>query len=228
MDTGSKEEGVKPKRKYTPRPVCTDPNLKYKYKPKPGRKPKPKHRRRRHEIERTDAEQRRFSAHSQRVRKMHEADPELGKRAAAHLIEIVKTNPTRVSRLGIQNGMTRAQADEAWAKARAQAEELIGHMVEQGIIADVTPEDFERVVAKRADGTEIVVFIPKTDDGKAIAAIKEVAVIGLGPTAQQTKLAALRTLLEWTKAKPTTKVELTKAEDLLAAALKDIPNDGAE
>lgn len=218
----------KPKRKYTPRAICTDPKLKFKYKPKPGPKPKPKHKRQRHEIERTDAEQRRFSARCHKVQAMHAADPELGKRAAAHLIDIVKTTPARVSRLSIPNGMTRAEADEAWAKAQAQAEEIFRRMVDQGIIADVNPEDFERVTIKREGVEDVVILVPKTDDAKAAAAIKEACVIALGPTAQQTKLAALRTVLEWTKAKPTTKVEVTKAEDLLAAAFKDISNDGAE
>jgi hypothetical protein len=123
--------------------------------------------------------------------------------------------------------MTRAQADEAWANARAQAEEVFRDMVEKNVIADVSPDDFELVLVE-LQGTVKQVLVPKTDEGKAASAIKELAVLALGPIPQRDKLGALKTLLEFTKAKPTTKVEVNKAEDVLAAALKDIQKDGAE
>jgi hypothetical protein len=72
----------------------------------------------------------------------------------------------------------------------------------------------------------IAVLVPKTDEAKASVAFKEAMVMALGPMGtQQTKLAAINTVLKFTKSPPAQKLEVSKAEDLLAAALADINGD---
>jgi hypothetical protein len=177
MDTETEHAPLepKPKRKYKPRRVCTDPDLKYLYKPKPGPKPG-KSKRKRYEPERTDAEKRQFSRRSRKMRKVVETNPAVREVWSRHIVEISKTNPAKLSRYGIPDGMNREQADAAWAVARAQAEKVFTQMVDDGIIADVSPEDFERVLIQRGD--ELVqILVPKTDAGKASVAFKELMVV---------------------------------------------------
>lgn len=223
-------EAPKPKRKYTPRRICTDPELKYRYKPKPGPRPgvnpRRKTKRKVYKPERTDAEQRRFSRRSAHEKK--KAKPE----QAAHLrayAQLQKVNPAKYSRLGVPDGMNREQAEAAWADARTRAEEMFKQMVDKGIVADVSPEDFERVLLKLEDGSEQIVLVPKTDDAKASVALKEAMVMAIGPMCnQQTKLSAINTVLKFTKSPPATKLEVSKSEDLLAAALADIKNENGD
>jgi hypothetical protein len=174
MDTTEEQAPLepKPKRKYKPRPICADPNLKYRYKPKPGPKPRNSTGRKRYKPVRTDVEQRKFSRRSFSEKKKLAANPALKEKWARHLVKENKANPARLSRLGIPDGMNRAQAEAAWAVARAQAEKVFTQMVDEGIVAGVVPEDFERVTLQKADGQTVVILVPKTDEGEAFSRIQ--------------------------------------------------------
>jgi hypothetical protein len=76
-----------------------------------------------------------------------------------------------------------------WAEARLKADRFIQKMTDDGILPPIV--------------------IPDTDEAKGIAALTEACVLALGPTDKQVKLAAIRTVLEYTKAKPESKSKLT-------------------
>lgn len=113
-----------------------------------------------------------------------------------------KINPEKYSRTGTPNGMTRATAAPLWAEARRKADRLIQLMTDDGLISETV--------------------IPDSDEAKGVAALHEVAVLALGPGEKQAKLAALRTLLEYTRSKPESKSKLTvnTSEDWLAEIAK--------
>ena len=66
--------------------------------------------------------------------------------------------------------------------------------------------------------TPLNLVMPDTDEDRATAALREATIMALGPTDKQTKLAAIRTVLEYTKSKPTSKseVKLSSSEAFLA------------
>jgi len=94
-------------------------------------------------------------------------------------------NPDKYSRVGIPNGMRRAEAMAKWARADALADEAMRQMQEQGVLP-TTP-----------DGAI-------TDEALANAAIREALKMALGPSILSDKLAAARLVLTYTKAKPPT------------------------
>lgn len=221
MEASPEQVTPKPKRKYKPRAICTDPELKYRYKPKPGPKPGNKARRKRYKPVRTDAEQRRFS-------RLCASRKNGGRGTPHHLIHIAKTDPGRLSRYGIPDGMNREMANAAWDKARAKAEQVYTQMVEQGIVAGVSPDDFEKVTVTLESGRQVEILVPKTDAAKADVALKEAMVVALGPMGNmQTKIAAINTVLKFTKSLPAQELKVSKAEDLLAAALADMKQSDA-
>lgn len=114
-------------------------------------------------------------------------------------------NPDKYSRAGIPHGHTRASAAPLWAEARRKADRFMQKMSDEGIISDVV--------------------VPDSDEAKGNAALHEACVIALGPTEKQAKLAAIRTVLEYTKSKPESrsKVTVSTSEQFLAeiAALDD-------
>jgi hypothetical protein len=120
-----------------------------------------------------------------------------------------KIDPQKFKRTGIPNGKTRKQADKLWAKARGYADRFIQIMTDKGELP--ADEDF----FLDADLEKHV--IPNTDEGMAKAGLREVFVLAIGPSEQKTKIAALNTLLAYTKSKPESKSKLTlsKAEDFL-------------
>jgi hypothetical protein len=69
--------------------------------------------------------------------------------------------PTKWSRLGIPAGMTRAEAEKAWAEAERQADAAIRGLESQGELEDTV--------------------IPESDEAPAKAAIHALAAIALGP-----------------------------------------------
>src|SRR5206468_3016425 len=95
---------------------------------------------------------------------------------AAKIIELMKTSPSVVSKRGVPWGMNRAQAEEAWAKARDRAEEFFSTMVEKGIVPEIDPADYERVLLTDDAGKVHTVLVPKTDEAKAAVALKEAMV----------------------------------------------------
>lgn len=120
-----------------------------------------------------------------------------------------KIDPQKFKRTGIPNGKTRKQADKLWAKARGYADRFIQIMTDKGELP--ADEDF----FLDADLEKHV--IPGTDEGMAKAGLREVFILAIGPSEQKTKIAALNTLLAYTKSKPESKSKLTlsKAEDFL-------------
>jgi hypothetical protein len=112
-----------------------------------------------------------------------------------------KGNPA-MSRLGVPDGMRRADAKKAWAKARKKAAKFMEEFEDQGVVVRVP--------------------VPESDDEKAKASLNEACVMALGPTDSRTKLAAIRTVLEFTKQKPTQKIDnaLSGPEEWLKAAIK--------
>jgi len=110
-----------------------------------------------------------------------------------------KVNPQKYSRYGIPSGMTRATAAPLWAEARLKADRFIQMITDEGMISSVV--------------------IPDSDEAKGVAALHEACVLALGPGEKQAKLAALRTVLEYTRSKPESKSKITvnTSEDFLAA-----------
>jgi hypothetical protein len=104
---------------------------------------------------------------------------------------------------GVSDGMRKAEADVAWAVARASAKETIAKMIENKVIEP-------------------------SDDQRANEALEVAMTIMKGPSAHQAeKLRAARVVLEWTRAKPAAKSEVTiqKAEDWLALVTADAAKD---
>lgn len=120
-----------------------------------------------------------------------------------------KIDPQKFKRTGIPNGKTRKQAEKLWAKARGYADRFIQIMTDKGELP--ADEDFflDADLEKHA--------IPNTEEGMAKAGLREVFILAIGPSEQKTKIAALNTLLAYTKSKPESKSKLTlsKAEDFL-------------
>jgi hypothetical protein len=108
-------------------------------------------------------------------------------------------NPGGTSRAGVPDGMTKDDAEKAWSEARASAQETIKVMKKKNILSD---------------------------DEKANEALEVALTVMRGPSLRE-KLAAARTVLEWTKAKPAQKQEVSiqKAEDWLAMVTADAAKD---
>lgn len=129
------------------------------------------------------------------------ADPEYRARMTAHLAA------HRGNRTRVPDGMRKAEAVKLWAKANDLAGDFINMMKDEGdlpLVAD-----------------------PGSDEGRAEAALKEAFVMAIGPGDNKIKTANIRTILEWTKAKPESKSKVTvnKAEDWLLAAQADMADD---
>lgn len=101
------------------------------------------------------------------------------------------------SRLGIPDGMRRAEAEEAWAVAREKARKDMVNLKRAGII-DPTEERAEEAM---------------------LATLQ----IMHGPMNQAIRLQAAHQVLEWTKGKPTSRSEVTvnAAETWLASLAED-------
>lgn len=114
-----------------------------------------------------------------------------------------KLDPERFKRTGVPLGMTKKTVAPLWAKARQQADRFIQKMTDEGILPEV--------------------LVPDSDDAKAVAALREATVLALGPSDKQLKLAAIRTVLEWTRSKPASKslINVNSSEDWLAEIAAD-------
>jgi hypothetical protein len=110
-----------------------------------------------------------------------------------------KLNPDKYTRSGIPHGHTRASVAPLWAKARKQADRFIQMITDEGLLP--------------------AVIVPDSDEEKGKLALHEACVLALGPGEKQAKLAALRTVLEYTRSKPESKSKMTlnTSEDFLAA-----------
>jgi hypothetical protein len=106
--------------------------------------------------------------------------------------------------------MRKAEATALWDEARAQADEYIASLETKGVVGTTATLD--------------------TDEGKAKAALHELATIALGPGSLREKTHAARILLAYTKALPEVRREIgLTAEGLLAMVqeLGDHEDSGA-
>jgi hypothetical protein len=111
-------------------------------------------------------------------------------KAARAIQQIERTaNPDKFSRAGIPHGHTRASVAPLWAEARRKADRFIKKMQDEGIISEV--------------------IVPDSDEAKGVAALHHACVLALGPGEKQAKLAAIRTVLEYTRSKPESKSKVT-------------------
>jgi len=111
-------------------------------------------------------------------------------KAARALQQIERNaNPDKFSRAGIPHGHTRASVAPLWAEARLKADRFIQKMTDEGILP--------------------AVVVPDSDEEKGKLALHEACVLALGPGEKQAKLAALRTVLEYTRSKPESKSKMT-------------------
>jgi hypothetical protein len=115
--------------------------------------------------------------------------------------EAIKKDPWKHTRKGVPDGMRREDALKLWDEAREKAKAFMEDCEDQGIIPELV--------------------VPESDEEKAKEALNEAFVMALGPTDSRTKLQALRTVLEFTKQKPTTKIDqaLSGPEEWLRGAL---------
>jgi hypothetical protein len=129
--------------------------------------------------------------------KQYWADPERRAKMIEHNRRIAR-DPNKRTRFGIPDGMRKEEADAARAAAHERAHKKVAKMKEKGII----PPDID----ERAEKALTV----------AVEILEE-------PGDKRTRLAAGRLLLDFLKAKPASKSEITvnKAEEWLAAVADD-------
>lgn len=157
---------------------------------------------------------------------------EQNKQQLKKMKDLREAEPERFSRLGVPDGWTREQANIQREYDRVKADVIYNKMVEHGMADPIKEEDYEKVIVK-VNGKDTEVLVPISDNGKAALALREATVAAISPlTHADKRIAAIRTVLEWTKPKPaqTTNMNLNKSEDWLAAALQDNTNsnDGAK
>lgn len=114
-------------------------------------------------------------------------------------------NPEQFSRAAIPNGMTRETVAPLVAHARQQADRFIQKMKDEGVLPTM----------------------PDSDEERAEAVLKQAVVIALSPGERQSQMAAIRTVLEWTRAKPASKqhISLDTTESWLAEIAADDAKD---
>lgn len=140
-------------------------------------------------------------------------------------IERRKLNPARHYRRGVPDGMRKEEAMRKWAEARELAKKIMQHLVKTGQVDDVPECDYDIAIVKNALGEDVEIQVPRTDEAKAKDALTQTFVMAYSPMANhQTKLACLRTVLEYTKQKPTQKQDVTvkSAEDYLDLIAKEV------
>lgn len=156
------------------------------------------------------------------------------KTLAAHRVANArrKLEPHKNYRRGVPDGMRKAEADALWAKARARAEELHQIMVVNGEAVPIVTETVDVEIHDDAGNVvnTVPVQVPVSDEAKGSAALREAFVMLMCPVGRhQDRLAAARTVLEYTKPKPATKqdIRLNNAEAWLEQVVQDtIEDDG--
>lgn len=114
----------------------------------------------------------------------------------------------RGTRMGVPDGMRKAEAEALWARASEQADKFIRIMKDN----DELPE----------------IVIPGSEAEMAEKALHEAYKHAVGPlTDTKTKASLLRLVLDFTKSKPESKSKLTldKSEEWLSALDADMKND---
>ena len=159
-----------------------------------------------------------------RVSKANFKDPEYRAKnlAALERARAALKRKGNAPRLGVPDGWTRGQVDMQRVYDGLKADLILDRMKEQGMVDPTSPTEYERITVK-VNGKDVEVLIPKTDAARAEAALREAVIGAISPlTHASNKPTYIRTVLEWTKAKPasTNNVNLN-SEDWLDAALKD-------
>jgi hypothetical protein len=126
------------------------------------------------------------------------------------LAERMKTDPEfrlRCTRVGVPDGYRRRHMERLRPEARAAAERFIKRMEDEGQLPQVT--------------------VPGSDEEMAKEVLKEAYMLAVLPGDQRERLAAMRTVLEYTKSKPasTQKIDLT-SDQWLEAAVKEMKDNG--
>lgn len=109
---------------------------------------------------------------------------------------------SKISRIGVPDGMRKHKAEKLWAKARKSASKTMTELRKVGVL----------------DGA----------DPRAEEALETAVSVMRSPLRQEMQLAAARLVLDFLKAKPATKTDLTinKAEQWLASLASDDEQDG--
>jgi hypothetical protein len=123
---------------------------------------------------------------------------------------------------GVADGCTKEQIIALRAVATEKAERIITAMAKDDDELKpeaMTPDELEMLGLMKASGE--AEGLVDDDKATARAVLKEAITIALMPGNRQTKLTAIRTVLEYTKAKPasTTNTNVNAAEEFLAALL---------
>jgi hypothetical protein len=154
-----------------------------------------------------------------------------------------KLDPAKYRRQGVPNGMRRADAEPMWAKARLLADRFIEILKEKGELTSREPCERPESPVSGADATvdpvdlkqppgsdherDLVpgmipgqlVEVPKTDEGKAEAALRQAFLLAMGPVNVQVRQQAINLVLQYTMARPEaqTALKLGRAEDYLTS-----------
>jgi hypothetical protein len=123
------------------------------------------------------------------------ADPEWRAALIAKRQAWFDAHPGYSRRTNVPDGMRKEEAQQAWAEAKESAKQTMAELEKAGV---VTAED----------------------DPKATEALEAAITVMRSPQNQQTKLAAARLVLEYTKSKPASKQHVTV--DAAEAWLKEV------
>jgi hypothetical protein len=143
-------------------------------------------------------------------------------------LRVMARDPSRRSRVGVPDGMRRAEAEKLWAEARVKATRIVDELEKAGVISFNTSAELQG--SGLVDKDTALAHEAKlraadyTEEEMAKAALKEAVVMALSPlTDAKLKAASVRIVLDWTRAKPTTKADLRleSAEAWLREVLED-------
>jgi hypothetical protein len=128
-------------------------------------------------------------------------------------IAAAKHDPSRFTRYNVPDGMRRAEATLAWARANELADRFISVLKRTGELPDHQHEVVSHTTVAGSD-----ILIPTTEAGMAEIALREAFVLAVGPSTPVIKAQAINTVLTYTRAKPVTKAKLRlgAAEEFLA------------
>jgi hypothetical protein len=136
--------------------------------------------------------------------------------------ELRREDPERFSRLGVPNGMRKAEAQKLWAAADKQADKIIETLKAEGLLPAPTAEEEQAAEPARADAAQAAkadaaaISVPDTEDGMAEAALREAFKLALGPTGKRAKLSALDTVLKYTRLKPMSVIRLAMGAEAVS------------
>jgi hypothetical protein len=122
--------------------------------------------------------------------------------------ELQKADPLRFSRLGVPNGLRKAEAQRMWAIAETQADKAIQALKAAGVLPSSVSCASTATAAETATETAnssqqcATIAVPETEAGMAEAALREAFRLALGPTGSRAKAQALATILRYTRLKP--------------------------